>query len=492
MSTNPFRQIRPQQENLETSLNQSALYDLESRQGASDGSGSKAVTLSVDTKVPPSLDRHVSFASPPVDTTIPAASYPSSPESTRFSPPPQHAQPATPNYRSAFFSDPFGDLGRDGAEDQTIRDALKNAQDNAVLTHVAAAEKSGNAVRDPWSRFGAAPNPPPPQNVEPAEQPAVPRQSLDVEAFKRLLLTGDSGQNTPGAATPPISKPNPRVPSENSSGTDTTSGSQPSVFDQAGRVHEDTPRSSHELDRPEAEGKPKVPPPAPAPRRGKSVKHPAAPESLPKDDPKPAEYQPKPPKKPPTPPLARRRSQRSASWRSEDAIVTPSEASSPTESMQTGQKSPPPPPPPLPPVRRPHSTAQRRLSNDLAPTMEEPGGEPSHPIGNCRSPKDRPMPPPSRNSSTAVKRQSLGLMNPPPLPPPRRGRGSSRSSMDGFRPALSSITGEAEAYDSIAVVDDSRRSSAKDPTRMAPSSAADILAELANLQKEVDAARRDA
>ena len=64
--------------------------------------------------------------------------------------------------------------------------------------------------------------------------------------------------------------------------------------------------------------------------------------------------------------------------------------------------------------------------------------------------------------------------------------------MDSFRPSLSSIMGEEDAQENTHVTESSRRSSGKEQRDLDPSNADSILAELANLQKEVDAARRGA
>lgn len=493
MSTNPFRQTRNQQ----GPPGDSTYSPSDSRRAVSDGSGSKTADLSLDTNVPSTLHRHVSFASPPVDTTIPAASYPSSPESLRSPRPSQFGQPATPNYRIAFLSDPFEDLGQDVGQDNTIQEALSNAQSNASMVQTPATRREETAVRDTLDRFAAAPRPVPLSSEPAAPHPAqIPRQSLDVDAFKRLLLTGDSGRSTPGTATPPIAKHNNRVLNDSSSGTDTTSLSQASIYDVPGLPNRDedyASRSSHGQDR-DADDKPKVPPPAPAPRRGKSVK---VTPSQPAFSTEPiipnrnadahTSSRERTARKPPTPPLARRRSYRTPSVKSEEGAILPLEASSPTESLRMNQKAPPPPP-----IRRQHSISQRRASNDLTPTIEEADTAPAPSTSSRRSSNDRPMPLPSKNSSQSVKRQSLGLMNPPPVPPARRGRGSSRSSMDSFRPSSKSIMGEESGEDHMHATEASQRSTVKYQTHLNSSSADSILAELANLQTEVDAARRAA
>jgi hypothetical protein len=78
----------------------------------------------------------------------------------------------------------------------------------------------------------------------------------------------------------------------------------------------------------------------------------------------------------------------------------------------------------------------------------------------------------SRTSASVTGTASSGA--PPPLPPPRRMRGLSRSSLDSQRPASSDL----------------RRPSTESSLNVSgASNATDILADLAALQKEVDALR---
>lgn len=456
---------------------------------------------------PSSLDRHVSFASPPVDVTIPAASYPSSPESTR-SPPFQHGQtvaPFTPDYRTALRSDPFEDLRQHTSDDHTIRQALPNTPSNTAVEQNGNSIAQHDAVRSTLDRFAAAPrhsHPSAPPVT--AHQPSV-RQSIDVDAFARLLLTGDHSQNTSAVAAPSTSRSGARVLSDTSSSTDTASLSQNSLFDSTPPNTDETPRSSHDQERDAAIKH--VPPPAPAPRRGKSVKAKHGPplrsanEEIKPQNAQPADQatatKPALPRKPPTPPLARRHSQRTPSIRGEDTAASPSstEPASPSPSETPRPATRPPPPPPT--TRRQASDTGRRPSFDLAPTIEEPADAGDHPsISSRKSSDGRPPPIPSRNSSVSVKRASLGLMNPPPLPPPRRGRGSSRSSIDSFRPSLATLVGDENSTQQGQVrgSGDFQESGSgnKDAATLNSLSATNILAELANLQREVDAARRGA
>lgn len=454
--------------------------------------------------MPPSfLGRHVSFASPPVDVTIPAASYPSSPESTR-SPPPHYGQtvaPYTPDYQTALQSNHFEALGQHTQEDHIIQRALQNAQNNTGVEQSRRSTGQDGAVRNTLNRFASAlrPDPTPAQS---GDGPASARHSLDVDAFTRLLLTGDSIQATPATAS--VSRSGTRVLSDTSSGTDTASLSQNSLFDASLPNTDETPRSSHEQDR-EAITK-NIPPPAPAPRRGKSVKSADGPlikstnenntvRTAQEVHQTTAITSAELPRRAPTPPLARRHSQRAASTKGEESTVSPS--LSPAESTSLSPSGTPRPstrpPPPPPSSRRQSSYAERRPSHDLAPTIEEPETD-SYPTTSSRKSSDtRPPPVPSRNSSTSTRRNSQGLMNPPPLPPPRRGRGSSRTSIDGFRPSLATLLGDGISQDQAQL--SSTDPSPQDDTGTSTgtfSNASNILIDLAALQREVDAARRGA
>ena len=436
----------------------------------------------------------MSFASPPVDTAISAVSYPSSPESTRSPPPWQAAQPATSNYRTAFQNDPFEGLGQWLGDEHALQEARSNAQNNA--TTVQSGSSGQAAIQDTLSRFVSAPARAPAAPAPPAlPQSAQPtRQSMDVDAFTRLLLTGDKGTAAPAQA-----KADLRFAPDNSSSADSNSISRSSVSESHSHSIDDTPRSSHEQERPMSDfgatrldqHTTKAPPPAPAPRRVKTVKATHLEDDSARLTPRneqqsTGETKPLRSLRPPTPPMSRRHSHQAQPLKDENILPLTSEANSTIE-FPNIHRAPPPPP-----IRRQHSAAQRRPSNELESTLEEPDPVVTASPSSRRSSADRPQPPPTRNSSTSVKRQSLGLMQPPPVPPQRRGRGSSRSSMDTFRPSLSSVLGEHHGQNVEFEEADTRRISNQAEASSNASNTNSILAELANLQKEVDAARRSA
>jgi hypothetical protein len=194
-------------------------------------------------------------------------------------------------------------------------------------------------------------------------------------------------------------------------------------------------------------------------------------------------------KRPPTPPLARRRSQMKGEnpqqTRSNPSItfaVEDPSPSSPTNSQKAPSTMKAPPPPPQRNVKR-------------ASTFGTPSSEPHLPISDSpRRPSasfladlnigidragQRVAEPPSRTPSNASRasaslNSTSGPGAPPPLPPPRRMRGLSKSSIDSQRPASSEL---------------SRPSTESSRNVSGQSNATDILADLAALQREVDALR---
>lgn len=62
--------------------------------------------------------------------------------------------------------------------------------------------------------------------------------------------------------------------------------------------------------------------------------------------------------------------------------------------------------------------------------------------------------------------------------------------MDGFRPSLATLMGEEDGQENQSMADQSQQSITKDRSSLTASNADSILAELASLQREVDAARR--
>ncbi|KAL0633044.1 hypothetical protein Q9L58_008054 [Maublancomyces gigas] len=218
-----------------------------------------------------------------------------------------------------------------------------------------------------------------------ASDPRPGRQSLDAEAFKRLMLTGQS--------TAPTIAPE-------SSSTDTSSVSRQSIFEPIletdtaadAEVEIETPRTSHEIEDDERALSPKLgcvvrppPPPPPPPRSrgtGGGTKSPISP-SLSGSP-------------PPPPPPSRPASMYSIS--------------------QIDKSLPPPPPPPqlLPLLAL--SPSQKRVAPSPPLSRRHSIQSKSNPV------KTRPPPPPIRRTKTTnTRRLAITTLPAPPLPPlPRR------------------------------------------------------------------------
>lgn len=454
--------------------------------------------------------KHVNFASPPA-VPISPASYPSSPESTRQSPGFQHVQPhtsETSNYGQALYHDPFQEDAIQNEDDRAIEQALRNARLNNAMpagSNAATTAKQAN-IRDTLSRFASAPRQPNLKTEESSKKPA-----MDVNAFTRMLLTGQSG--TAGAGQSVAAQP----VNDSSSSTDTASTSQRSFLESGARTAEETSQSSseterdHEAQRVSREVKKRPPPPKP--RHGRPVSEvealtaePAEADTRRTSTTQPeAEIQrtmsedsdaPTPPtssdakasRKPPPPPLARRKSQKQAPPRPE---ITRSSSSrySLSSDNEDPLATPPPsgrmPPPPPPPSRRPNSQYGRRPSTDLPSTYEQDEDDSDAAV------TDRP--------TSSSKQMSQVLQGqPPPLPPPRKNKSSGRSSVDSqHRPSMAALGLTGGSTRSSSELSRPTGEGSNAPTAAAVAAAtgpnaADILADLEALRREVDAARASA
>lgn len=364
-------------------------------------------------------------------------------------------------------------------------------------------------MKDTLSRFATAPR----KALRSAESnkgdaDATPQKTaIDVDAFKRLLLTGES--STPSAPSAPQNI------SDSSSTTDTASTSQRSLFEGVPPTVEETPRSSYEQERPDlgsqrqhASDTPtglgaRRRPPPPKPRHGRAISESTRSSSQhdltvnSSSEVGQAEVQARsatkansqseePKRRPPPPPLARRKSSKNQADRptmaprmsSQQSLTSESdEALSPRPNSSTNKMAPPPPP-----LRRSNTSNSRNTSSDLPSTAEEDES-------GITTPEARPVG--SRTSSSTKRISQAAVGHPPPLPPPRRNRTSSRGSTDSQRPSLSGLGISDHARNSSEY---RRPSDASDSRNVSGGSNAgvDILADLAALQREVDAARASA
>ncbi|RDW73700.1 hypothetical protein BP5796_07142 [Coleophoma crateriformis] len=330
-------------------------------------------------------------------------------------------------------------------------------------------------------RVGQAPPNPFQKTLETMEGGAVPagvvanpaRVSMNVEAFKRLLMTGDSGLGSSTASSTPTAPTLHPGLGDGGSSTDTSSISRQSIFEPVQEPHPESPRTSHEVSEPEEErrrfstdytastatGRKKPPPPSS--RHGKLIKmelkdsptsdvHTSPTQDLempkahfntsssslssiksPTDLNKPL---------PPAPERASHESERESIFDKEAAGKTPEP---PSPSLSVKRKTPP-----APPISRRHSqlVSDSRLSKldsgRLSMRMEEDNASIAGFVaGRPRADSAKaPPPPPSRrpgsirasNSSTSIPVSSV-ISLPPAVPPTRA------SSMRQRPPSVSSM-----------------------------------------------------
>ncbi|EXJ94667.1 hypothetical protein A1O1_03064 [Capronia coronata CBS 617.96] len=532
MSTNPFRQTN--RSSLKGSGGSST-----PNVPSPDPRGINSTPLTVDTRVPSTSQKHVNFASPPAIPISPV-SYPPSPESTRQdlsspfpSPGATFTFPPPTDYVQALGTDPFAQEASDGEDDAVIGVALENARVNTTITvstTTPSQVSKEDAVRETLSRFASGPRRAPggqPSSVK--EQSGSAKPTMDVDAFKRLLLTGERGAPSSVALARDVmvqgGHPVPIQPvSDSGSSADTASISQHSIFEAVALPPDGSPRTSDDLDVHEANEQrvgfraapqSKKKPAPPKSRRGKPLiesggeQGPTATfdhfiDSLTSRESRHISSEnsrPIPPgadgsptnenvttaggveahkRVPPPPPLARRKSHHAPGkpdlTRSSSAghsVLTDGDTPSSPLSISSTHKLPP-----LPPARRSTHTGERRPSLDVAhgtPTTESASIHHAPYHGVTAS----PQPSPSLSDTIPPYTNRLSEAHPPPVPPPRRARGSSRSSVETQRPSMTAL-GLREQRGSNA----STRRISTDPN--------DILADLAALQREVDAARASA
>ncbi|OQV00374.1 hypothetical protein CLAIMM_05878 [Cladophialophora immunda] len=282
MSTNPFRKS--------SSLKGSGGSNTPTPSLTSDHRGTSPGALSLDTRVHGPSQKHVNFASPPAIPISPV-SYPPSPESTRQEflstfPSPKSPVPAPTDYSQALASDPFAAEASD-EDDSAIEQALENARANNEITaagSITTKVSRDDAVRETLARFPSIPRRPVNSQSAAAagkDLSSSSKSTMDVDAFKRMLLTGDrSASSSRDIAVQNIqSGPNPV--SDSGSSADTASISQHSIFETVQPAHDESPRTSDDLEGNEANTyraqlgtiseKGEKPPP-PKSRRGKPLK----------------------------------------------------------------------------------------------------------------------------------------------------------------------------------------------------------------------------
>ncbi|RDA84243.1 hypothetical protein CP532_2116 [Ophiocordyceps camponoti-leonardi (nom. inval.)] len=355
------------------------------------------------------------------------------------------------------------------------------------------------------------------------------RQSLNVDSFKRLLLTGtandtESSASADGGATTGEGVSRDDNGEGDEGDDDKSSTSAASLSDGDDRLASPTtaPQS--------ASREKKAPPPPPSSRHGKSLRDAPKAGPVPEPEPEPeAATETDPHRASLTPPSGRRKSapapppprghsrtesrnaQLSASLSTEpnplkppaDEVSTPiSPAETPTRSdgSRNNSRAPNPPPPRRPRLSTPTSppgapsaqpaplTPPRHHETDHAPTSahEDAQAESAKPAGP-------PPPPPTRNLSVR-RRPSVGSVESvnrreartregaaPPPPPPRQ-RGNSVGSVDASPRHVSVADGAVQGATTV-------NGAADDGGGDDSGKGSDILADLDALQREVDALR---
>jgi len=369
-----------------------------------------------------------------------------------------------------------------------------------------------------------------------SRDPSIPsnRPPLDVDAFTRLLLTGE--KQSSAASTPSVNiLPFQGILGDTSSNTDASSLSRHSILESQTESHLETPRSSHEsspsvdeLQKSIAKssslydiGAPRTPrannerigrsayptlspksstdlnkplPPPPVPSSPDSAVVPSATLSSPSDfSSGPYELPASRPRVAPAPPLTRRHSQLRPKYTGTSSgrsapIVEEQPVESTASSSPTFGKPPAPPPP------------RRRGTDRNSVVLEAPKLPEMAPISPMFSPKAERQPPPlppSRNASVSKRHIREGpisstspLMAPPPAPPPRR-RGSSGSSYSHRRPS-SEVGQPEEEVPKVAPPKSKGQPASRSSADVISKAAAgdrDIMADLSKLQREVDELR---
>ncbi|GME22053.1 hypothetical protein GTA08_BOTSDO11069 [Neofusicoccum parvum] len=425
---------------------------------------------------PARTKKHVRLASPPASPPEPSSPEVDDSLARRLGaarhaaalPPPQDVS-----------DDSADDLANDPSEDSPINpdddqgdDApLKPAASGYPGRMEAASQKPG--IPNPFERTLANIEPAAQQNVFQSEHASSSAQaaaeqsaghkakgSLDVDSFKRLLMTGSAAPASAGASATAGVQPRAHITigGDTSSGTDASSASRNSLFESVLQVHEDSPRSSYERtsfdggnddDQSTLIGGDRRPqkkkPPPPKHRHGKSITR--APQVVSFSDFSPSFESPGTrstgPQRTPSDvhkPLPPRPRGSSGPKNNKDLPssppaepVPPKDAAEPAPSSDppaAAENSPPvktpePAPqrrkPPTPPLARRHSQLKssdsRSRSNSGATFSSQP--EASSSSSDQQTPTTSPPPPPTPNK-------------PPPPPPTRRSGASSmvQSSVD--------------------------------------------------------------
>ncbi|KAF2760744.1 hypothetical protein EJ05DRAFT_241265 [Pseudovirgaria hyperparasitica] len=523
MSSNPFRR--------------SQLPSVTSAPPVTFRTGSPEVDGSLDagrTSLPSDKKKTVRINSPPQSPPTATQAYQDAlsdriPRSSHEGSPPPQPFLARSDPQRGEAVDPFErDLSDSELAQENDETTLYARRSSSPISHPA--EPTAGAPLNPFSKTLA--------NIEPVglnstqKETQVDRKptermraSLDVDAFKRLLMTGSAVPTSSG--TPPRTQSQLGTVAEAGDTSEDQSLSRQSTASlHYDLVREESPSTAHQddlvsesKDRADSVNESKKPekkkPPPPKHRHGKPV-GPRAPQTVSFSDftlSMTTEHEPvtftsgpstdlnKPLPLPPVPAASTRTSSSRETTDSLDQSPQTSTSALPTITTEpTSQKKAP----PAPPITRRHSQLRtaskqpetRSRSNSNLTISSQHSDTPSTSMTHKTAP---PPPPPTRrpgagaSTSSDIPRSSRSSIHSiqasgslPPAPPPRRG--SSRSSMDVVRPSVEALA------DARRVSSDSKRFSRssidEDAAVDGRSESVDILAEMARLQAEVDALRQ--
>ena len=451
--------------------------------------------------------------------------------------------------------DPFekhSDAIDDRIEDEAVADDRRQSADRVIstsahLTPQNPFQRTLASIESSVTRQGLL------QSNEGASEPSnTPggKGAMDVDSFKRLLLTGNAAPpSSAPSATPPNSKTalGRALGDSSSSSTDTSSISRHSVFDASNDAHAESPRTSYEKSESEDEtqdeksslmSSEKKQPPPPRPKHGKLLSQ-KGPQTVSFSDFAPTTSSPYPSQSlqessplrlnsdlnkplPPPPPFSSSPELKpSVPWPEAPRETLPATSKRPVlshrlsaDSSASSSHKKQPPPDPLP---RRHSqlrtnTQNRSRSNSSHNLPSQPeesfGKETSFPLPSSPSPaiSKAPPPPPTRRGGALNKAtpSPASLAN-DPSPSPRQSRsGTSSSTQRPHRVSNASSTSgpppppppprktsnrpslEGQRPFSSNASDSSRRSMDLPTPKMTSPPAEDVMKGMDDLQREVN------
>ncbi|OCK90917.1 uncharacterized protein K441DRAFT_424017, partial [Cenococcum geophilum 1.58] len=265
MSGNPFRISLQQQQQQEPAINPTSTFlTLDTTSGRADASGQPIDTVRSSPK-PLKTKRVVRIESPA--SPSPQPGFPDTEDvllqrlnrGGHIGSPPPASPTTSSDSAEESLGDPFNrdtDGEGDGKEDDEL---VRNTRTNSAMEEKASESTSTIVPVNPFQKTLATMEPsvkvatlhrealfdrPTPERMG----SGTTRASLDVDAFKRLLMTGNtnpSGSGTP-SSQPVLQNSISGAILESSSSTDTSSISRQSIFEPIHETHTESPRTSYE------------------------------------------------------------------------------------------------------------------------------------------------------------------------------------------------------------------------------------------------------